>query len=90
MASIRIAIAALMLASGVAAAAAGETRAPQCTHSLAQYSEAIRHLEAQFARARALADTNPLYESDVGYYASVLADARECLRMGAPVTTAAR
>jgi hypothetical protein len=47
-------------------------------------------LEAEAAKARALADQNPLYESDVGYYASALRDARTCVKMLAPVVSASR
>jgi len=62
----------------------------QCRHSASDYAQVIRHFEGEAAKARALAAQNPLYESDVAYYASVLADARACQRNIAPVTTAAR
>jgi hypothetical protein len=67
-----------------------QARQLQCNHTLAQYVQVIKVLETQAAWARALADRNPLYESDVGYYASVLADARQCVRNLAPVATASR
>jgi hypothetical protein len=41
-------------------------------------------------QARVMAEQNPLYESDVKYYASVLIDAYECAKTAAPVTTALR
>jgi hypothetical protein len=62
----------------------------QCRHSASEYRQAIAHFEGQVAKARATALANPLYESDAAYYASVLADARNCLRSLAPVTTASR
>jgi hypothetical protein len=89
---IRKIIAASALAIGfslisVGASAASDT---QCRHSASEYALAIRHLESQAATARARADANPLYESDVAYYVSVLADARACLRNMTPVATASR
>lgn len=62
----------------------------QCRNSAAEYTQAIRHFEGQVAQARAAAQANPLYESDAAYYASVLADARTCLRTLVPMTTASR
>jgi hypothetical protein len=67
-----------------------QARELQCNHALAQYVKAIKVLEAEAAEARALAARNPLYESDVAYYASVLADARQCVRNLAPVATVSR
>ena len=51
---------------------------------------AERHLEAAAAKARVLAEQNPLYESDVKYYASILIDAYACAKNAAPVATASR
>ena len=62
----------------------------QCRQSAAEYSQAIRHFEGQVAQARTAALQNPLYESDLSYYVSVLADAQTCLRNLAPITTASR
>src|SRR5262245_50771295 len=62
----------------------------QCNHALDQYVKAIKVLDTKTAEARALAARNPLYESDVAYYASVLADARHCVRNLAPVATVSR
>jgi hypothetical protein len=67
-----------------------QARKLQCNHALAQYVKAIKVLEAEGAEARALAARNPLYESDVAYYASVLADAKQCIRNLAPVATVSR
>jgi len=77
----------VMIPALVSTAAAREV---QCTHTLAQYNEVIGVLEAQAAQARSLAERNPLYESDVAYYASVLADAKHCVKTLSPVATAAR
>jgi hypothetical protein len=95
MASIRISIA-VAFALGVAGlsmpAAAAETGARKldCSHTLAQYNEALMQLHALADQARAKADQNPVFESDVKYYASVLIDAYECAKITAPVTTALR
>jgi hypothetical protein len=87
MAKLGIAIAtALMLCAVIPAAAA----ALECKHSPAEYAEALRHLEAAAAKARTLAEQNPLYESDVAYYGAVLRDTRTCAKMLAPVVSASR
>jgi hypothetical protein len=88
---LRIIAAALALSAGMAflpsaAAASGL----QCRNTADQYAQAIRHFEGEAVRARALAAQNPLYESDVAYINSVLADARACYRTRAPVATASR
>jgi hypothetical protein len=75
----------LALASGAAAASG-----LQCKHNAADYAQVIRHFESEAAKARVLADRNPLYESDVAYYTSTLADARSCYRSVGPVATASR
>lgn len=67
-----------------------QARELQCDHALARYVKAIKVLEVEAAEARALAKRNPLYESDVAYYASVLADARQCVRNLEPVATVSR
>jgi len=90
MTTIRFAAAALALAIGLVAVPGVAAAQYQCKHTAAQYSQAIRHFEAEAAKARALASRDPLYESDVAYYASVLADARNCVRQMGPVATASR
>ncbi len=75
---------------GAIAPAQAQARKLQCNHTLAQYVEAIKVLEAEAVQARTLATRNSLYESDVAYYASVLTDARQCVRNLAPVATALR
>jgi hypothetical protein len=94
MASIRISIAVAFAlgVAGLSMPAAAETGARKldCSHTLAQYNEALMQLHAFADQARAKADPNPVYESDVKYYASVLIDAYECAKITAPVTTALR
>jgi hypothetical protein len=95
MASIRTSIAAA-LAFGIAvlsmptASAQTPARKIDCNATLAQYNEAIRQLHTLADQAQAMAQQNPLYESDVKYYASVLIDAYECAKTAAPVATASR
>jgi hypothetical protein len=87
MAKLGIAIAtALTLCAVIPAPAA----ALECKYTPAQYAEALRHLEAAAAKARMLAEQNPLYESDVAYYGSVLRDTRACAKTVAPVVSASR
>ena len=91
MTAFRIITAALALAAGMAfipgaAAASGL----QCRNTVDQYSHAIRHFETEAARARVLAVQNPLYESDLAYFNSVLRDARACHRNLTPVAAAGR
>jgi hypothetical protein len=78
------------LTIGMVFVAGSAAASQQCRHSAAEYAQVIRHFESEAAKARALADRNPLHESDVGYYTSALASARSCFRNLAPVTTASR
>lgn len=87
MAKLGIAIATALL---VSAAIPAPAAAVECKHTPAEYAEALRHLEAAAAKARMLAEQNPLYESDVAYYGAVLRDTRACARMLAPVVSASR
>ena len=84
----RIIAAAFALTIGMAFASGAA--AAQCKHSASEYAQVIRHFESEAAKARMLADRNPLYESDVAYYASALAAARACHRTVGPVATASR
>lgn len=91
MAKLRIALAAaLVLCAFIPVSAVAQGREVVCKHTLAQTTEALRMLEAEAAKARILAEQNPLYESDVAYYGSVLQDARTCVKMLAPVVSASR
>jgi hypothetical protein len=85
---IRIMAAVSALAMGMAFASTAA--AAECKHSASEYAQVIRHFESEAAKARALADRNPLYEADVGYYTSALAAARACHRSVGPAVTASR
>jgi hypothetical protein len=61
-----------------------------CRHAAAEYAKVIKYFESEAAKARVLAEQNPLYESDLAYYASALADARACYRNLGPIATASR
>jgi hypothetical protein len=87
---LRIAIATILMLCVFMPVSAAQSRDVVCRHTLAQHTEALRILEAEAARARVLADKNPLYESDVAYYASVIRDARQCVKMLSPMVSAAR
>jgi hypothetical protein len=87
---IRIMAAAFALSMGMAFASGAAAAQQQCKHSASEYAQVIRHFESEAAKARTLADRNPLYEADVGYYASALAAARACHRSVGPVATASR
>jgi hypothetical protein len=85
-----IVAAALAVCAFIPVSAAAQGHDVACKYTPAQHAEALRMLEAEAAKARALAEANPLYESDVGYYASALRDARACVKMLAPVVSASR
>lgn len=88
---LRITAAVFVLMVGVAFASGSAAASQvQCKYSAADYAQVIRHFESEAAKARTLADRNPLYESDVAYYNSALADARSCHRSIGPVATASR
>lgn len=87
------AIVAALLAGGVAVsspALAQSGKQLRCTGTFAQYTETLKALEADAAEARAQAERNPLYESDVAYYASVLIDTQQCIKNVSPITAASR
>ncbi|MBX9773538.1 MAG: hypothetical protein K2Y71_03905 [Xanthobacteraceae bacterium] len=86
---IRIMAATFALSMGMAFAS-GAAAAQQCKHSASEYAQVIRHFESEAAKARMLADRNPLYEADVGYYTAALAAARACHRNVGPLATASR
>ena len=50
----------------------------------------IKQIEAASAKAEAMADQNPIYISDVQYYASALASAERCYKSLTPVATVSR
>jgi hypothetical protein len=83
--------AALTLAiCGISLASPAQAAATQCTGTLAQYGATIKQLEAFSAKAQSAADQNPLYISDVEYYASALAQAQRCAKDLGAVATVSR
>jgi hypothetical protein len=91
MARIRVSLlAALILAACSAISSAAPGGSLQCTGTPAQYGAVIKQLEANAARAQALAERDPIYISDVEYYAAVLGEARRCAAMLRPVATNSR
>jgi hypothetical protein len=91
MTSIRMSlVAALALVVCGLALAPAQAAEPRCTGTSSQYAAAITHFQASMAQAQAQADVNPIYISDVEYYASVLAQAEHCVRSLTPLTTVSR
>ncbi len=84
---IRVAAATLALSIGMAFGPGAAASPAQCKHSASEYAQVIRHFESESARARAAAERNPLFESDVAYYASALAAARACTRTVGPMAS---
>jgi hypothetical protein len=83
--------AALTLAiCGIGLSSPAQAAATQCTGTLAQYGATIKQLETFSAKAQALADQNPLYISDVEYYASALAQAERCAKNLSTMATVSR
>jgi hypothetical protein len=84
-------VAALTLAAcSLAVSSAAQGAALQCTGTPAQYGAVIKQLETNAAHAQALAEQNPIYISDVEYYAAVLAEAHRCAATLGPVATNSR
>jgi hypothetical protein len=84
-------VAALTLAlCSIGLASPAQAAQAQCAGTLAQYDATIKQLETFSARAQALAEQNPLYISDVEYYASALAQAERCAKNLSPVATVSR
>jgi hypothetical protein len=84
-------VAALTLAiCGISLSSPAQAAQAQCTGTLAQYDATIKQLATFSAKAQALADQNPLYISDVEYYASALAQAERCAKNLSPVATVSR
>jgi hypothetical protein len=83
--------AALILAiGGISLSSPAQAAETQCTGTLAQYGATIKQLETFSAQAQVLADQNPLYISDVEYYASALAQAQRCAKNLSTMTTVSR
>lgn len=50
----------------------------RCPKSADQYADVMKQLVSSAARARALADENPLLESDAAFYEAELAATKKC------------
>ena len=50
----------------------------RCPQSADQYADVVKQLVSTAARARALADENPLLEPDAAYYEAELAATKKC------------
>ena len=50
----------------------------RCPKSADQYADVVKQLVSTAARARALADENPLLEPDAAYYEAELAATKKC------------
>jgi len=59
----------------------------RCPKSAEQYVDVMRQLVAHAARARALADENPLLEPDAAFYEAELAATKTCGQTVATLTT---
>ena len=58
----------------------------RCPRTADQYAEVMKQLVGSAARARALADENPLLESDAAYYEAELAATKKCAPTVATLT----
>jgi hypothetical protein len=58
----------------------------RCPKSADQYAEVMKQLVSTAARARALADENPLLEPDAAYYEAELAATKKCAPTVATLT----
>ena len=58
----------------------------RCPKTADQYAEVMKQLVGSVARARALADENPLLESDAAYYEAELAATKKCAPTVATLT----
>jgi hypothetical protein len=80
----------LAICAGIGFSSPAQAAETQCSGTLAQYGATIKQLETFSAKAQALADQNPLYISDVEYYASALAQAQRCAKNLSIVATVSR
>jgi len=87
---IGIVVALTLAICGIGLSSPAQAAQAQCAGTLAQYDATIKQLATFSARAQALADQNPLYISDVEYYASALAQAERCVKSLGPVATVSR
>ena len=72
--------------TAVAPVAAANPGFKRCPKTADQYAEIMKQLVGTAARARALADENPLLEPDAAYYAAELAATKKCAPTVATLT----
>jgi len=58
----------------------------RCPKSVDQYTDVVKQLVSSAARARALADENPLLEPDAAFYEAELAATKKCAATVAALT----
>ena len=93
MTSFRIAALTLVSAGcllGAVTTAVAQPRAQafdRCPQSPTQFAEVMKHLVSDAARARLLADENPLLEPDAAFYEAELAATRRCVPTVASLKT---
>jgi hypothetical protein len=69
-----------------ASAQPGSQGFSRCPQTPVQYSAVMKQLVSDAARARALADENPLLEPDAAFYEAELAATRQCAPAVASLT----
>jgi len=72
--------------AAVAPVAAANPGFKRCPKTADQYDEIMKQLVGTAARARALADENPLLEPDAAYYEAELAATKKCAPTVATLT----
>ncbi len=72
--------------SAVAPVASVNQGFKRCPKTADQYADVIKQLVSTVARARALADENPLLEPDAAYYEAELAATKKCAPTVATLT----
>ena len=80
----------LAICAGIGFSSSAQAADTQCSGTLAQYDATVQQLKVFSAKAEALADRNPLYISDVEYYASALAQAQRCVKNLSTMATVSR
>jgi hypothetical protein len=68
----------LIQAAAAPVATTANSSFQRCPKSTDQYSEVIKQLTSTAARARALADEDPMFEPDAAFYAAELAATKKC------------
>jgi hypothetical protein len=79
----------LLTSAQLAAYEASKGQSP-CPQTLDQSHQKVRQLAAAATRIRAMAEENPVYWADVGYYETELAFAKKCVQSVAAMKRVAR